>query len=82
MPGNTSPFQKTELLPIEESYSKKASLFGLRKPDGSIIINYDHNTRYGRLKEIADMIGCEVVTVKGTWTFTPDRIDEATGNDE
>ncbi len=69
--NNNSPFQQTNLVPIENEYSYDASLFGLRMPSGKIVINFDQSTKYSVLKDIARITGSELVTVKGTWTFVP-----------
>lgn len=69
--NNNSPFQQTNLIAIEESYSYEATLFGLRMPSGKVVINFDHRTKYSVLKDIARITSSEVVQVKGTWTFEP-----------
>ena len=69
--NNNSPFEKINFVPIEQSYSYEATVFGLRMPTGNIIINFNPGTRYGLLKQIADQLGAEIVNVKGTWSFEP-----------
>lgn len=79
MAKDSSPFHQTEFHNIGDVYTAEGTLFGLRKPDGSIIVNYDQSTSYGTLKKIAGILGCEIVVVHGTWTFLPHR--ETTVND-
>lgn len=71
MAKDSSPFSKTEFHPIGDIYTKEGILFGLRTPSGEIVINFDHNTKYSKLLDIARITGCEIVTVKGQWTFIP-----------
>lgn len=67
----SSPFSKTNLIPIEVGYSTEGLITGLRLPDGQIILNFDKNTNLAVLKAIATITQSEIVNVKGTWTFTP-----------
>lgn len=78
----TSPFQKTNLVPIEEEYSYEATCFGLKLPTGQVVINFDQNTKYSMLKDIARIMSAEVVNVKGTWTFTPAKKEDENDEDE
>jgi hypothetical protein len=73
MAKDSSPFHQTEFQDIEHDYVKPGILFGLKKPDGTILVNFDHNTSYATLKQIAKITACEIVNVHGTWTFTPTR---------
>jgi hypothetical protein len=52
----------------------------LRKADGNIIINFDQSTSYATLKQIARITQTEIVQVRGTWTFLPNKT--TTINDE
>ena len=73
MAKDASPFHQTEFQPIDEEYVKPGILFGLKRPDGNILVNFDHNTNYATLRQIARITNCEIVNVHGTWTFTPTR---------
>lgn len=68
-----SPFTKTELHDATEPYVKKASRMALAFPDGKILINFEDGTTYSVLTTLAKVLGAKVVTIQGTWTFTPDR---------
>lgn len=72
----TSPFQQTKLIPIEEEYSYEATVFGLKLPNGTVVINFDQNTKFSMLKDIARVMSAEVVNVKGSWTFTPAKKED------
>jgi hypothetical protein len=72
MARDSSPFHETDFVPIEDIYTTKGRIFGLQKPDGSIILNFDHKTSYQYLMQIARITNCEVVVVHGTWTFLPE----------
>lgn len=80
MAKDSSPFHGTEFHPIEDIYTKKGRLFGLKTQDGKILVNFDHSTSYGMLVQIARITGCEIVVIHGTWTFLPMREDVV--NDE
>ena len=69
----TSPFSKSKLTPIApgESYSEEGLITGLRTPNGDVLLNFDKNTKLSLLAEIARVLKAELITVKGTWTFTP-----------
>jgi hypothetical protein len=82
MTKDSSPFAKTQFHPIGDIYTKEGLLFGLRKPNGEIVINFDHSTSYSRLKDIARITGCEIVTVKGQWTFIPLKTKNVTDSEE
>lgn len=69
--GKDSPFHETNFVPYEDIYTVEGKIFGLKKPDGSVILNFDHKTSYSYLMQIARITGCEVVVVHGTWTFLP-----------
>lgn len=71
-----SPFQKVDMQPIEEGYETKGKVPGLRRKDGSILLNFNTSTSHDFLKRIAKITDCELVWVSGTWTFTPDRDNE------
>ena len=71
----TSPFTQTNLVPFGE-YSKRGCQIGLKFPDGKININFDSNTSQAFLRQIADLLGADIVVVPGTWTFTPDPIEQ------
>ncbi len=73
MAKDPSPFHQTEFHAIGDIYTKEGSLFGLKQPNGNIVINYNQSTAYGELLKIAKITGCEVVVVHGTWTFLPHR---------
>jgi hypothetical protein len=77
---DSSPFHQTKFHPIGDIYTTEGTLFGLRKSDGSIIINFDQNTSYATLVQIARITQTEIVQVRGTWTFLPNRT--TTVNDE
>lgn len=81
MTKDSSPFSKTEFHPIGDIFTKDGVLFGLKKPNGEIIINFDHNTKYSKLKDIARITNCEIVTVKGQWTFIPLKTKLVTDSD-
>lgn len=74
MARDSSPFSKTQFFPVGDIFTKEGLLFGLKKPDGQIIINFDHGTSYQKLKDIARITGCELVTVRGQWTFFPNKV--------
>ena len=78
-----SPWSETDFRPIGDIYTIKGLLFGLKDKDGNILINFQRNTSYSTLKDIARVLQCELVQVHGTWMFTPDRevgeINEDTG---
>ena len=78
----TSPFEKTQLLPIEEGFSKKGVLMGLLLPNGKILLNYEHGTKNSTMAEIARVLNATQIVVQGTWTFTPDLLDEEDEPDE
>lgn len=73
----TSPFTKTELVPIApgDTYSKKGAITGLQMSDGKVLLNFEQSTAYGFLKQMAGLLNAEIITVKGTWTFTPETDD-------
>jgi hypothetical protein len=71
MAKDSSPFSKTQFHPIGDIYTKEGLLFGLKKPNGEIVINFEQSTRYPELIKIARITGCEIVTVRGQWTFIP-----------
>lgn len=73
MTKDSSPFSKTQFHPIGDIYTKEGKLFGLKKPNGEIVVNFDHNTTYSMLLKIARITGCELVVVSGQWTFIPHR---------
>lgn len=76
-PPASSPFTKTEFQDIETSVSKKAKHFAFKTKDGKILVNFNDATSYAYLKQLATISNCELILVSGTWTFTPDRIDDA-----
>lgn len=73
MAKDSSPFSKTEFHPIGDIYTREDVVFGLQRPNGEIVINFNHGTRYSELLKIARITGCEVVTVRGQWTFIPTK---------
>lgn len=75
-PPITSPFSQTDLQPIAESHTKRSSHMGIKLPDGRVLINFNDATSYAMIKAIARTLRADIVTVKGTWTFTPDRIED------
>lgn len=77
---DSSPFHQTKFHPIGDIYTTEGLLFGLRKADGNIIINFDQSTSYATLKQIARITQTEIVQVRGTWTFLPNKT--TTINDE
>jgi hypothetical protein len=79
---DSSPFSRTDFHPLGDIYTKEGILFGLRKPNGEIVINFDHNTHYQKLIDIARITGCEIVTVKGQWTFIPLKTKTITDSEE
>lgn len=82
MAKDSSPFSKTQFHPIGEIYTKEGRLFGLKTPSGEIVINFDHNTHYQKLRDIARITGCEIVVVKGQWTFIPTKTKEVTDDED
>jgi hypothetical protein len=77
----SSPFARTDLVPIDEDYSKKGLITGLYLPDGRILLNFESTSSVALINEIARTLGAKVVTVQGTWTFTPDRHDDENDSD-
>lgn len=77
---DSSPFSRTDFHPLGDIYTKDGLLFGLKKPNGEIIINFDQGTHYSKLLDIARITGCEIVVVHGQWTFIP--LKTKTVNDE
>lgn len=77
---DSSPFHQTKFHPIGDIYTTEGILFGLRQPNGNIVINFDQNTSYSTLVQIARITGTEIVQVRGTWTFLPNKT--TTVNDE
>lgn len=73
MAKDSSPFHQTKFFPIGNIYTEDGVLFGLRKPDGDIIINFDQRTSFSTLKQIARLTDTEIVQVRGTWTFLPHK---------
>ena len=72
----TSPFSKTEFHNIKDVYVKEGVVFGLLQSTGQIIVNFDHQTNYGTLQQIAKLTNCTIVRIPGTWTFTPDEVKD------
>jgi hypothetical protein len=70
---DSSPFHQTNFHPIGDIYTTKGILFGLKKSDGEILINFDQSTLYSELVKIARITKCEIVQVHGTWTFLPHK---------
>lgn len=73
MAKDSSPFHQTDFHPIGDIYTIDGTLFGLKQPNGNILVNFDQNTSYGKLVQIARITNCEIVQVQGTWTFLPHR---------
>ena len=73
MTKDSSPFHQTDFHPIGDIYTVEGVLFGLRQSNGNILVNFDQNTSYSRLLQIARITSCEIVQVRGTWTFLPHR---------
>lgn len=69
-------FSKAQLETLTGPHSYESAITGLRLPSGEIIVNFKQETNYGLLKEVAGILGAEIVTVKGTWTFTPTLQEE------
>lgn len=80
MAKDSSPFHKTKFHSISDIYTTEGLLFGLRSADGNIVINFDQNTSYSTLVQIARITQTEIVQVKGTWTFLPHKTTKV--NDE
>ena len=60
----------------DDKYQKQGLITGLRLPSGQVLLNFEQSTRYGVIKELADVLKAEVITVKGTWTFVPDKEED------
>lgn len=75
-PPVSSPFSQTDLQPIADSYSKRSAHMGIRLPDGRVLINFNDGSSFAIIKAIAKTLRADIVTVKGTWTFVPDRIED------
>ena len=60
----------------DDTYKKQGLITGLRLPSGQVLLNFEQSTRYGVIKELAVVLKAEVVTVKGTWTFVPDKEED------
>lgn len=69
-----SPFSKTDFQPFGE-YSRKGNQTGFLLPDGRILVNFNGNTSHGVLAQIARQLGAELISISGTWKFTPDSED-------
>jgi hypothetical protein len=67
-----SPFSKTNFQAFEE-FSKPGILEGLLLPNGEVLVNFEHNTSTHTLFGIARQLNAEVISVKGTWQFVPDK---------
>lgn len=70
-----SPFSKTEMQELGE-YSKPGSHVGFLLPDGRILVNFADSTHHSVLAQIARAVGAELISISGTWTFTPDPVQE------
>lgn len=76
---NSSPFHQSNFVPISKPYFTEGKVWGLKQPDGKIIVNYDASTSYAMMKEIAELTKTELITVKGRWAFTPIIVWECPG---
>lgn len=74
-PPSTSPFSRTDFH-VFGPHSKRGSHMGIRTKDGQILINFNDGTSHAMLKSIASAIKAEMIVIKGTWTFTPDVIED------
>jgi hypothetical protein len=70
-----SPFSKTEIHELGD-FSKHGTHVGFRLPDGRVLVNFDGATSHSVLVQIARAIGAELIVISGTWTFTPDPVQE------
>lgn len=82
MAKDSSPFHQTKFHSISDIYTTEGILFGLRSPDGNIVINFDQSTSYSTLVQIARLTQTEIVQVKGTWTFLPNRTTKVNDEDD
>lgn len=67
----SSPFSKTTMQPLG-TFTKKGSHVGLLLPDGTVIVNFNDTTAHSVLIQLADALGAELISISGTWVWTPD----------
>lgn len=78
-----SPFSESNFVDLETGeLVRKATLSGLRLPDGRIIVNLHSNTSQELLNAFSKILSAEQVLVKGRWVFEPEREEENDSDDE
>lgn len=68
-----NPFEQVHVKEATEPYSYSANVPGFLFPDGKLLINFDPNTKHSMLVDLAIVMGAQLVSVKGTWTFVADK---------
>lgn len=71
----SSPFSQSNLREIG-TFSEKRSHMALLLPTGKILVNFTEGTAYHMLVQIAKLLNAEVISIKGTWTFEPDKVED------
>lgn len=67
-----SPFSQAAIHQLGE-FKKPGVHTGFRMANGQILVNFSDTTKHSVLAEIARQLGAELISVSGTWTFTPDE---------
>jgi hypothetical protein len=70
-----SPYSQTEIKALG-THEKRGVHTGFKFPDGKILINFSDQTSHSVLAQIARQLGAELISISGTWTFTPDNEQE------
>jgi hypothetical protein len=71
-----SPFSKSDIKDIDSPFTKRGSHVAFRMANGQVLINFSDGTHHSVLADIARTLSAELVSVTGTWTFTPDAEQE------